>query len=281
MKKIIIILTVLFTWVLLMPSCDIVEEPYLVPAGSSGPGPGPGEAVRKVLLEDYTGHKCPNCPEAAVLAKNLKLGFKEQLVLLTVHAGFYSTPDATGEFTMDLRSAEGSEIHDYYGFYAYPSGLVNRTEYKGNKILFISDWEGAVQAEVDKAAQATIELSTTYDEGTRNLTCKAETEFLENLSGTYSICIFITESEIESAQKDEQGIIEDYIHNHVLRASMNGAWGEPVGANGTALVGEVQENEYSYVLPAGWVAAHCGIVAFVYDQDTREVIQAEELELSF
>jgi len=210
MKKIIIILAAAFTWVLLIPSCDIEDEPFLVPAGSSGTGPGPGEAVKKVLLEDYTGHKCPNCPEAAVLAQNLKSIYKEQLVLLTVHAGFYSTPDATGEFTADLRTPEGTEIHNYYGFYAYPAGLVNRSEYKSSTVLFISDWEGAVEEQASMDPQAEIVLSTTYDEGSRTLSCKTETEFLEDLTGTYYICIFVTESDIIAPQKDEQGVIADY-----------------------------------------------------------------------
>jgi len=277
MKRIIIFLTALLTWVVLVPSCDIVEEPYLVPAGSSGPGPG--EAVRKVLLEDYTGHKCPNCPEAAELANSLEHIYHEQLILLTVHAGFYSTPDASGDFTADLRTTEGTETHDYFGIFAYPAGMVNRTEYKGNKVLFLSFWEEAVEAIVNEPAQAMITLSASYNEGTRSLSCKAETNFLESLPGTYNICVFIAESGIILPQKDEQGIDLDYEHNHVLRASMNGTWGEPVGDNGQATVGILQENEYNYVLPSAWVAENCAIVAFVYDEATREVVQAEMLDL--
>jgi hypothetical protein len=277
MKKLIILFTAVMTWVLLTPSCDIVEEPYLKPTGSSGPGPG--ETVRKVLLEDYTGHKCPNCPEAADLANSLEHIYHNQIILLTVHAGFYSTPDATGEFTNDLRTVTGTEMHDYFGFYAYPSGLVNRSEYKGNRILFISDWEGALEEQVNKPAQAAITLSNTYEPGSRTLTCKTETEFLETMDGTYNICVFIVESDIISPQKDEQGVIEDYVHNHVLRASMNGTWGEPVGASGSGTTGVVQENEYNYVLPAEWDADNCAVIAFVYDEATKEVVQAEELGL--
>ena len=274
MKKFIIIITTVLTWILLASSCDMVEEPYLVPKGSSGPGPG--EAVRKVLLEDYTGHKCPNCPEAAELAHSFEHIYHDQIILLTVHAGFYSTPDATGEFTNDLRTTTGTEMHDYFGFYAYPSGLVNRSEYKGNKLLFISDWEGAVEAQVNEPAQAKITLSNTFDAGSRTLTCKAETTFLEDLNGTYLICVFIVESGIVSPQKDEQGVVEDYVHNHVLRASMNGTWGEPVGDDGSATAGLAKENEYSYVIPAGWNADECAVVAFVYDEATKVVVQAEQ-----
>jgi hypothetical protein len=277
MKKYIILISLFITGALIVPSCDIIEEPFLVPAGNTGPGPG--EAVRKVLLEDYTGHKCPNCPEAAVLASNLKTVYEEKLILLTVHAGYYSTPDATGDFTDDLRTEEGTEMHDFFGFYAYPAGLVNRTEYQGAKVLFKDDWEGAIEAVVNLPAEAGIDLTSTYDSGTRTLTCKAETTFLESLSGTFNICMLIVESGIVAPQKNEQGVVLDYVHNHVLRASMNGAWGEPVGADGTAIQDEVQENEYNYVLPAEWVTENCGVIAFIYNADTKEVVQAEELDL--
>lgn len=276
MKKIIFILSIALAGMILAPSCDIVEEPYL--KSVSGGGPDPGETVRKVLLEDYTGHKCPNCPEAAELAHNFKHIYQEQLVLLTVHAGFYASPDATGDFTADFRTPEGNAIHDHYDFFAYPTGLVNRTGYKGNTVLFTSDWEGAIEAIIDEPAQAKITLTNSYNAGSRTLTCQAETEFMENLSGTYHICVFIVESDIVSPQKNEQGITLDYVHNHVLRASMNGTWGGPVGENGLALMSEVQENEYSYVLPSSWVAANCAVVAFVYDEGTKEVLQAEEAE---
>ena len=113
--------------------CDIVEEPYLVPTGGSGPGPG--ENVKKVLLEDFTGQKCPNCPEAAALANNLKTIYGEQLVLLTVHAGFYSVPDATGNFTADYRTTVGNDLNSYFPFLGYPSGMVDRQSQKNQGIF--------------------------------------------------------------------------------------------------------------------------------------------------
>lgn len=280
MKKIINILVIILFWVIITPSCDVVEEPYLKPTGSVGPGPDPGDTIRKVLLEDYTGHKCPNCPDAASLASDLKAIHKDQLVLLTVHAGFFARPDATGDFTADFRTTAGTQVHDYYQIYTYPSGLINRSEFKGKTVLSADFWQEAVDSALSKPIVANIELSATYEEGTRTLTCKAETEFYANLSGTYYICVFIVESGIVAPQKDEDaGTILNYVHNHVLRASMNGAWGELVGATGTALVGEAQENEYSYVLPEEWIAENCGIVTFIYDEATKEVLQAEEAEL--
>lgn len=278
MKKISKILALLALSSLTIPSCDIVEEPYLMRV-DGGSGPGPGDNVRKVLLEDYTGQKCPNCPEAAEIAHTLKTLYGEQLVLLTVHAGFYSTPDTTGDFTADFRTQQGTELNAYFGFPGYPMGMVNRAEYSGSRILLKDSWESAVAIQTDLGAQAEITITNTYNAGTRKLDCLLETEFLENMDGTYNICAFITESGIISPQQTEQGVNLTYEHNHVLRASMNGTWGDVAGNDGQAVTGTKLTNNYSYTLPAGWNADKCTVVTFVYNTSTNEGVQAEEKDI--
>lgn len=275
--KILFLLPVIL--VITQQSCDIVEEPYLVPTDTLSNGGGGGdETVRKILLEDYTGHKCPNCPEAAEEAHNLKLLYGEQLVLLTVHAGSFAEVDASGDFTYDFRTVPGVETHDHYGFFYYPAGLVNRTPYKGSTILGTAKWQGAIEELISMPQQANITLSAEYNSGTGKLDVTAETEFLEDLSGTFYIVIYLTESKIIKPQQSESGIIPDYEHNHVLRASLNSTWGDLVGGNGAGSTGEKFTNQYSITLHQDWVPENCGLVAFVYNNDspTREVIQAEE-----
>jgi thiol-disulfide isomerase/thioredoxin len=275
MKMISKILALLLLSVMMIPSCDIVEEPYLVPVGS-GNGPGPDDQIRKVLLEDYTGQKCPNCPAAAEIAHNLKTLYGEQLILLTVHAGFYAAPDADGEFTADFRTVEGNELNIFFEIPAYPMGMVNRTEYNGSMILLKDSWEPAVAIQTDLEAEAVITITNTYSTGTRKLDCLLETEFLETMDGTYNICAFITESGIISPQQTNQNVDTNYVHNHVLRGSMNGTWGDAVGEDGQAIAVSMLTNSYSFTLPSGWNADNCSVVAFIYNTANNEVVQAEE-----
>lgn len=275
MKKISKILALIALSALFIPSCDIVEEPYLVPV-SGGTGPGPGDNIRKVLLEDYTGQKCPNCPEAAEIAHSLKAIYGEQLVILTIHAGYYATPDATGNFTADYRTTEGTELNTFFEFPAYPMGMVNRTDYSGSRILLKDSWEAATDIQTSLEPQASITITNTYTSATRNLSCSMETDFLETLEGTFNICVFITESGIVSPQQTDQNVNLTYVHNHVLRASMNGTWGEMTGEDGQFIAGTTVSNSYSYILPEAWNAANCTVVAFIYNTATNEVVQAEE-----
>jgi hypothetical protein len=279
MKKTFKILALIVLSAVLIPSCDVVKEPFLVPAGS-GTGPGPGDVVRKVLLEDYTGQKCPNCPAAAEVAHNLKTIYGEQLILLTVHAGFYATPDATGNFTADYRTSEGTELNAFFEVPAYPMGMINRTPYSGSRILLKDSWEAATAVQTALDPQATITITNTYNSGTRKLECLLETEFLDAMEGTFNICAFITESGIISPQQTNQTVNMTYEHNHVLRTSMNGTWGDAVGDDGQAVTGSTLSNNYSITLPQAWDAANCTVVSFIYNTTTNEVVQAEEKSIN-
>jgi len=276
--KYIVTVIVIVTGIALIPSCDIVEEPYLVPVGSSDTNTT-GENVRKVLLEDYTGQKCPNCPEAAEIATSLKEIYGEQVVVVALHAGFYSVPEETGNFTADYRTVEGSELNSYFAFPAYPMGMVNRTSFSGSTILLKDSWEGAVAAQLELDVQAGIIITNSYNSSSRKLDCTLETEFVNDMEGTYNLCVFIIESGIVSPQQTESGVVMDYVHNHMLRTSMNGTWGEPVGTDGSATGGVKVTNNYSFTLPDEWNAENCAVVAFVYNSATLEVVQAEEKEL--
>lgn len=277
MKKPTTIILALSGLLFLMTSCDKVEEPYLKKISSEGPGPQ--EKVKKILLEDYTGHKCNNCPEAAEIAHGIKNSYGEQVVVLAIHAGYYSTPDASGDFSQDFRTTVGNEMHDFFGFFAYPVGMVNRAPYGGSRMIFSDDWESAVAAIIEDEAEAGITITRTYDEGSRKLDCILESEFYEELDGVYNICLFLTESGIIAPQLTDTGVMENYEHNHMLRASLNGTWGEPVGEDGLAVTGTTLLNEYSITLDNSFSDHHCQLVAFIYNTESYEIVQAEEVSV--
>ena len=87
--------------------------------------------VQKVLIEDFTGHKCQNCPEAAEELHILQDSYENQVIGIAIHAGFFAEPNsAVAPFlTTDFRTEKGTEIHDFFGANAYPVGMVNRVDY--------------------------------------------------------------------------------------------------------------------------------------------------------
>jgi hypothetical protein len=74
-------------------------------------------------------------------------------------------------------------------------------------------------------------------------------------------------------QKDNSIIIEDYVHNHVLRGSLTGTFGEPVKSEG-ANAGEAVQKTFEYKIPDEFRANKLRFIAFVQDKGTNEIKQA-------
>ncbi len=277
MKKTIYILAIMG---LLFGACDKIEEPYLVETGGSGPGPG--VKVRKVLLEEYTGHLCVNCPEGTKLANDLKQVFGEQLVLLTIHAGDLASPSVE-PYTADYRTTAGTAIYNFYQPIGVPTGMVNRTPYQGSTVLFKDSWEPAIQDLTDLPPEVFIEIETEYNEGTRKLNIHVHSEFLQDLDKTYNLSVLIIESGIISPQKNDESSIGpspnwlDYEHKHMLRKSLNGTWGDFLAEQ--AVIGTIMSKDYSITLDNEWDANHCGVIAIVLDSETYEILQVEEAHI--
>ncbi|MCB0795603.1 MAG: Omp28-related outer membrane protein, partial [Flavobacteriales bacterium] len=67
-----------------------------------------------------------------------------------------------------------------------------------------------------------------------------------------------------------------YEHKHVLRDAINSTWGEEV-LTGSNLPGDTLTVPIpSYTLDNGWVGDNCSLVAYVYNNVTREVMQVTE-----
>jgi hypothetical protein len=82
--------------------------------------------------------------------------------------------------------------------------------------------------------------------------------------------VWLTEDGVIGSQKKPEGTDKEYVHNHLLRASISPLWGDTVRL-------EAQQKEqltYHYTLPENVVKDNCYIVALV--SVNGEVIQANQ-----
>ena len=103
------------------------------------------------------------------------------------------------------------------------------------------------------------------------------------MEGVYKLIVCITQDNIISPQKNNDPEIgptpidENYVHNHVLRKAINGSWGEILN-NGSDVNPDADYlKTYSQVFTNDWIPKDCHVVAFVYNEETKEVLQVEEL----
>ena len=156
--KIINKLSFFVLFVLLLQSCDKIEPPYKESAVDQG-----GTATKKVLLEDYTGHLCPNCPTASKKAIDLQQLYEGKLIIMSVHAGYFATPLGS-PFNADFRSEAGNTWDTFFGISAAgnPNGMINRQNTGGNYIIGDGLWPTTISEIINSDAVATIKISTTY-----------------------------------------------------------------------------------------------------------------------
>lgn len=238
---------------------------------------------RVVILEEFTGKGCTNCPKGSRELENLLTQFPNNLVAVSIHAGFFANPDifTLGEY--DLRTDEGEFLIEYLGQpIGYPSGVVNRTRVGNNMQLGLNQWASAITSIIQEAPAVEINITRTYDVNTRQLVVTVDGIGKENVTGELRLSIMITESGIIDAQDDLEagGIVEDYEHKHVLRDMLTPAAGAPILTN--IGIGETFSATYTHTLDSSWVADNMEIIAFVnlVSGDDFPVLQASHARMT-
>jgi len=238
---------------------------------------------RVVLLEEFTGKGCTNCPRGSRELDNLLTQFPDNLVAVSLHAGFFANPQFFPLGTYDLRTDEGEFIIDYLSQpIGYPSGVVNRTPISGEMQLGLNQWASAITAAIQVPPAIELSIVKTYDAVTRQLVVTVNGIGKEALSGDVRISIMLTESGIIDAQDDFEagGIVPDYVHKHVLREMLTPAAGASVLTGITT--GQTFSQTYTTTLDASWVADDMEIIAFtsLVNGSDFPVLQAASVHLA-
>lgn len=238
------------------------------------------QAVKKVLLFDFTGHQCQFCPRGARIATSLHAIYGEQLVVMAVHCGSFSNVNATGMYTYDFRTPEGNQLCSDFGISNFPNGSINFITKNGSILIPYTSWGSVVPSELSKAPAAQISVTPTFNATNRELTAEVSSSFITSRSGNYNLAVYLIEDSIINWQLDFDANPQDnpnYVHNHVLRTSFSGTYGELLASNPAA--GSSFNKQYTLTLNNGYNEKHCAIVAFVFDAVTKEIIQVEEMKL--
>ena len=286
MKRILSILAVSFL-MMGMVACDIIDEQdYIKGEGGTTPPeqpiePGePGETgdfttSKCVLLEDYTGVRCNNCPAAGEIALDLQKQYGHSVVVLGVHSGFLSAP--IGGYP-NFKTTDGDAWYSFFGFDSNPIGTVNRKLNGGVYAFPSTEWADAVANTLQEECTMAMASNVEYDEASRNLKVDISSKALVELPDTYSLTVCIMEDSIVGKQLLPTGDDLNYVHRHVFRKTLNGTWGEEL--NTAALAPEeVITKSYSVKLDEAYKAEQCYIIAYVANTDTKEVLQVIEKKI--
>lgn len=287
MKKLVLV-PLLISAICFFTNCDYVNNAVQPSSNGNGGGNNNSNVIyKKALVEDYTGHKCGNCPAAANELKNLESSFAGKIVPVAVHAGFYAYTNAT--YTTNFQTPTGNDYDTQFGNSAAgnPNGLINRVGY--GSASFIKQWSGwnsAISQEIAIPAKFQMKIKNNFNSTANSVTTDITVKALTNLTGQYKLVVLLTEDSIIAEQLDYskpsgQQFIPNYEFNHVLRGAINSTWGDAIFSASINANDSVVKNYSNYILNANYKPAKCHVVAYVYDANSSsptyyEVMQAEE-----
>ena len=245
-----------------------------------GPTISPTIPKRKVLIEEFTGVGCSNCPEGATRLQSLKDIYGDNLVVLSIHAGVFAYPISESEY--DFRTEEGDALETYLGpVLGYPSAVVNRNLFDGAGGLpvALTDWAAYIEEELEKESPVKpIDLSFTFDEVSRELNLTTKLVFLEKVDEPISLSIMLAENGVIDAQYDGLDLVLDYEHKHILRDMLTAFDGEAITET-TGFGVEVSRN-YTYTIPTEWKVEKMEIIAVLSQTGPElDVLQVEGIKL--
>lgn len=232
---------------------------------------------RKVVIEEFTGVRCVNCPAGSAEIQNLISVYGERLIAVSIHAGFYANPYPESQY--DFSTPEGDNLEDFLGIpIGYPTGVIDRKLFSGESDLQLEgtpSWGGYIAQELDNDVKITLEITNQWDSNTRKLTIGVEGGAIEAIGEEVRLTIMILESDIKDTQLTPGGKVQDYNHKHVLRKAVTAYNGDVVASSLNE--GDFVNEEYSFTLPQDWVEDNCTVVAFFHNGGSnKEILQADE-----
>lgn len=236
----------------------------------------PADVARKVLIEDFTGQRCINCPMATLEIEKLQQQYgHDNIIAVGIHSGplgFKGSATLTG-----LATELGDEYYNHFGIAYQPQGLVNRT---GDKLDY-QQWAAKVYEEIQQMSTLQIVLNCNYDSKSHEANLVVET-LGTNGDTQGKLQLWLVEDSVKAMQlryneidKPTSGQVQDreYVHNHVLRQAINGTWGDDFSTR----EGESEIHKYQFSVNEAWRPEQLSVIAFVYN--AKGVVQVEKVKL--
>lgn len=214
---------------------------------------------RVVLAEFFTWMRCSYCPYAARALDSVADDFKDSLVIIAYHR----------RVAGDTLSPDYSETRrEFY----YASGGEPATTFDGGAVVWTSapeynypTFHGMTAAAKSVDPRAQLIVSAVLLDSTGAVTVRAT-----GVSSTPIDTLRLFAVLVEDSVRAYLPGATDSVFRHVMRQMLAGVGGEPV----ILAIGDTVTREYDFQIRSCWSRPMLGVVAFVQDGETHQVLQA-------
>lgn len=234
---------------------------------------------RAVLIEDYSGVGCLNCPTAASRITKAAETHGDKVVIVALHGSDTELGTQPGEDPKGLYSSEAKTYFErLQSGGSLPVATFNRRPLASNGSKSYSDsypqWPAEMQAVRELPQLYKIDLQ--VSESDRKVTTRCTATALEQTEATTApelyLQLWLIEDGIVAPQHLSKGVMNDFQHNHIFRQTLNGIDGEPYKLGKS--YDKTSAIEREIINPD-----HCSVVAILYDQKTGEVYEVAKAPL--
>ena len=193
---------------------------------------------KTVLIKDFTGARCVNCPAAAEHAPDF---------LTDEGTEWYNNNNSNPLFTVDhVALTEGNTLNE-------------------------TQIDAPVTAALEEEQTFEIVVGRQFDEASRQLQVSAQVIALTDMDGQFYITACLVEDNIVGWQTTPSGVDKEYVFRNVFRGTLNGAYGEAfeeyhVDPDDTFFF------SYSTEINADYNADECYLMVYVYDKSQGDKI---------
>lgn len=227
----------------------------------------PSAYVQNVLIEDYTGTWCVNCPRLSYAIEHSK-EVSDKVVSVGVH-------------TFDSMVMDGYQIlTDEFNIINYPTGIVNRD------IIWPFPEDNFLNTATDLTGfDADLGLSINSSITNSVVNMNIEIGFNADFSTPLNLVVYLVENGLIYDQLNNTdyygggSIIYDFVHNDVLRAIFTGHLGDPLPANETHINNIYSVDVQGSIPETVEDQEQLHIVAFVTDATTKKVLNVREVKV--
>lgn len=228
--------------------------------------------TKKVLIEDFTGVRCVNCPVGHDVAHQIEVNNPQNAISVSTHSGdFFNLPYPNEQ---DLNSAEGNNIDAYVGgINSWPSGCINRKLFTGESQIILREtkWSNYFNQEKVEIAKMNMEIESQNLGADSAFLAKIKIHYTQAETENNYISIMLLESGIVQSQLTPSGINTNYVHNNVLRKMLTPYNGAKLDASLEPKREFLVEAKIANISPA-WNKENMYIVAYVHRSSTDKTI---------
>lgn len=220
----------------------------------------PAEVNRAVLVEDFTGQRCVNCPAATEELVKLQEQYgHDNVVVVAIHSGPFGHRSTISSPRLPLCTETGDLYFSQWNVEAQPGTLINRV---GGVCYDPTQYGKRIADELQKSTPVSLDVMASGNaEGGQVMVTVTANSTLPFPDA--KLQVWLLEDGIVNTQYMGDGSMNrDYVHNHVFRASLTK---DPTGDAFPLEASDVFTCSVGTLLDAAWVLEKMSAVAIVFN----------------